>query len=978
MPIHLVTGPANSGKASVLLDAVRAAAARGQEPLLVVPTRADQARYRRELAEGGVAMGARVERFGGLLAHAAERAGVGQARIGALERERLIARLTGATPALAAALCVAVAELEAQRVSPARLRGALRAWSESGRRPEQLELFGERFADPGAVGEDAGAGRVGGGDAWSERSTLELVCAAFERYRAALQAIRARDPELHACATLDALRRRPAAWGATPVFVYGFDDLTELQFDAIETLGVVVDAQLTVSLAYEAARAVFAGRAASFQRLAPIAAEHTQLQARADYYEPPARRALHHLERSLLAPTCERLAPGDAVCLLAGPTPRAELELVAAEVRSLIDDGVAAEQIAIVHRQPQSVAALLGETLDAHGVAHAIDVRVAFADTAIGRGLLGLLRCALGEAELGDLLAWLRCPGVLEQPQLADRLEAQALRTGALAAERARALWEAERWPLDPIDRVADAAGESVTRLVEALASELERLFAAPRRGGALVLAEHELQEASALAAGRRALAALGELSRLSPAGAQAVEALQALERLSFYVEQHSGPGRVRVVDPLGLRARRVRALFVCGMQEGVFPAASSPSLVADEERRALARASGLSLRVAPDALAAERYLLYALASRPERRLTLSWHAAGEDGTPVARSLFVDDICDAFDDTLTAPAAAVELAASDPVSVREEAIRPLGDERVLKRLRERRLWSASALELWSACPVRWFVERLLAGEELGPDAEPLARGSLAHAALKLTLERLRERTGSARLTPASLPDARELLGRVLEELRDEHPLSVAPERLPGARVRLRHELERYLECAAEQSSPLEPTHLELQFGFEDGEAPAPPPLDLGEGVSVRGRIDRVDVGPDGQAVVYDYKGRAAPPAARWLRDCSWQVALYMRAVRDLLGAQPVGGFYQPLAGRELVPRGALDADADLELDCVRTDRLDHESFERLIDDCVSAARAAALQIRAGALQPRPATCAYGGGCAHPTICRYGG
>ncbi|HEX3692296.1 MAG TPA: PD-(D/E)XK nuclease family protein [Solirubrobacteraceae bacterium] len=969
MPIHLVTGPANSGKASVLLGALRSAAQRGAEPLLVVPTRADQLRYRRELAESAVTVGVHVERFDGLLARASERAGVGPATIGALARELLIARLTGATPALAAALGEVVAELEVQRVSPARLRGALRAWAQSGRRLAQLELFGERL-DAGA------AGGTGGGGLAGERSTLEAVCDAYERYRAALQAMRARDRELQACATLDALRRRPAAWGETPLFVYGFDDLTELQFDAIETLGAVVDAPLTVSLAYEPGRVVFAGRAASFQRLAPIAAQHTQLPARADYYESPAREALHHLERSLFAHGSERVAPGDAVCLLAAASPRAELELVAAEVRSLIDDGVDAGQIAIVHRQPQAIAALLGEMLDAHGVAHAIDVRVAFADTAIGRGLLGLLRCALGVAQLGDLLAWLRCPGVLEQPQLADRLEARALRAGALSAERARALWELERWPLEQIDRVAAAAGESPTVLAELLAVELERLFAAPRRGEARVLAEHELQEAGALSAGRRALAALGELSRLSPAGADAAEALQVLERLSFFSEPPPGPGRVRVLDPLGLRARRVRMLFVCGMQEGVFPAASPSTLVADEERRALARTSGLSLRGATDALAAERYLLYALASRPERRLTFSWHTAGEDGGPAVRSLFIDDVCDAFQDTLRFRAPAAELVDSGPVGAREQAIRPLADERVLAAMRERRLWSASALELWNACPVRWFVERLLGGEELGPDAEPLARGSLAHAALKLTLERLRERTGSARLTAASLPAARKLLAAALDELGDEHPLSVAPERLPGARARLRHELERYLECAAEQSSPLEPRHLELEFGFEDSQAPTPP-LDLGEGVLVRGRIDRIDVGSDGQAVVYDYKGRAAPPAARWLRDGSWQVALYMRAARDLLGMRPIGGFYQPLAGRELAPRGALNADADLELDCVRTDRLDHESFELLIEDCVSAARDAALQARAGTLQPRPATCAYGGGCAHPTICRCG-
>ncbi len=36
---------------------------------------------------------------------------------------------------------------------------------------------------------------------------------------------------------------------------------------------------------------------------------------------------------------------------------------------------------------------------------------------------------------------------------------------------------------------------------------------------------------------------------------------------------------------------------------------------------------------------------------------------------------------------------------------------------------------------------------------------------------------------------------------------------------------------------------------------------------------------------------------------------------------------------------------------------------------------VAAAREAAAQARAGALQSRPDTCGWGGGCAYPTICR---
>jgi ATP-dependent helicase/DNAse subunit B len=960
--IALVTGPVNAGKAQVMLGAVRAHVAHGEEPLLVVPTEVDQARYRRELAEGGLALGARVERFEGLLSEVQARAGGAQPALGPLARERVLARLADARPGMANALARLVAEIETRRVTPARLRGALSTW---------------RSAE----------GRASDGQA-----TLEWLCGVFEAYDDALTRMRRVDRELRVARALDGLRRAPMLWGSTPVLLYGFDDLTELQLDTVETLGGVVGARVTVSLAYEPGRVVFAGRAATFQRLAPLAEAHTELQARAEYYAPRSRTALHHLERSLLNDEATRVEPGEAVRLLEGGSPRAELELVAGEVRALLNTGVEAGEIAIVHRTPDTIAGLLGEVLRDFDIPYAMRESRTFAHTAIGRGLVGLLRCALAPSQvapgavgldetdrvldgrLADLLAWLRVPGVLAHPELADRLEADARRQGAGSAERVRALWETKNWPLDRIDRVREAAGEGTQALTQVLATELQRLFCAPRAAMAAVLDEDELQEARALTRGRRTLDELRELARLAPEMAPTPgELVDVLEGLEIAGGERPGASRVAVVDPLSLRARRARAVFVCGLQEGVFPAPpSSHPLLGEEDRRLLAKASGLVLRGEQDALAAERYLLYALLSRPEERLTLSWHTAGEDGTPLARSLFVDDVCDLFTDALheqTTRSAAIESLTED---VPSRPIAPLREELVLKGLRERALWSASSLESWAGCPVKWFVERLLRGDRIEPNPEPIARGGLAHAALKQTLDRLRERTASARLTPASVALAKRLLREALTELEPHYPLSVAPERLPGARRRLAVDLERYLELAAEQASPLEPTHLELEFGFaQDGL----PPLDLGEGVLLRGRIDRVDVGAGGTAVVYDYKGRSAPPAARWAGDGAWQVALYMRAVERLLAHTPVGGFYQPLAGRDIRARGVLDGDSGVDLDCVRTDRLAHDELGNLLEECLADARDAARQAKSGALEPRPNTCAFGGGCAYPTICR---
>jgi ATP-dependent helicase/DNAse subunit B len=869
------------------------------------------------------------------------------------------------------ALAAFVAELQVRRVTPARLTAALARWA---------------AADGAAAsGQDLGA--------------------LFESYQQLLASTGRVDSELRAVTALDALRRRPALWGHTPVLFYGFDDLTALQLDAIETLGTVVDVSVTVSLAYEPGRVAFAGRAGTFQALLPLAGEHRELAARAEHYADGARTALSHLERSLFEPDSRRVDPGAAVRLLEGGGERAELELVAQEIVELLERGMAPGDIAVVVRSPSAVADLLAEVFSAAGIPHALQRRRPFANTATGRALIGLLRCvAAPEAggDAGDLLAWLRAPGLLERPELADRLEARARRAGIRSAEHARALWEERQWPLDTINQLREAEERGPSALIDRATRELEWLFAAPRAGAASVLERDELDEARALAAGRRALAELRELAQLDPelAPCDAAELASLLAGVELISGDPPAAGAVAVLDPLALRARRVRALFVCRLQEGVFPAPARPQpFLAQEERRRLAEASGLRLGEHEDPLAAERYLLYAAVSRPQELLALSWHASGDDGAPRMRSLFVDDVCDLFDDSLHRNRLRRALGAVDRPGrpalepTRPEQPAPLRDEELLAELRTH-TWSASSLEVWMSCPVRWMVERLLRARDLDPDPEPLARGGLAHAALKDTLQGLRRETGSARLTPERLELARGLLRAALAANERDFPLSSAPERRPGLRRRLAADLERYLEQAAcsapdparthpEPTHPepthMEPTHFELEFGFaprdEPGQQDALAALDLGDGVMLRGRIDRVDVGGGGQAVVYDYKGRSAPPVAKWMADGDLQVALYMRAVESLLGLRAVGGFYQPLMGRDLRARGVMDGDSDVQIECVAGDRREGVDVRTLLSEAAAAAREAAAQAGRGELQPRPRTCAFKGGCAYPTICR---
>jgi hypothetical protein len=431
----------------------------------------------------------------------------------------------------------------------------------------------------------------------------------------------------------------------------------------------------------------------------------------------------------------------------------------------------------------------------------------------------------------------------------------------------------------------------------------------------------------------------------------------------------------------------------------GRLPAPATPEpFLGDAERRAINMASGLRLALHEDRLGAERHLFYAAASRPTDQLVLAWHTADDDGRPQARSPFVDDVLDVLAPELAERTAVRELGAAgtDDRGRAPTARRRRGPRRPPRRtprtrssprsaiprssaqLAGREAWSASALETWVACPVRWFVERHLRPQELVPDPEPLVPRRARPRRARVRPRRARGRAGP----PA--PAARGRRARVrraarttLAALADDFRLSVDPQRLRAALHRLEADLVGYLEWACRSGSEYAPARLEVRFG-----GPGDPlgPVDVGGGLVLQGRIDRVDVGPEGTALVYDYKGKAAAPQAKWLTEGRLQLALYLRALPHLLDLEPAGGLYQPLGTDEdRRPRGVLVADRDPGLRAVGSDRVTPGELEALLDGALAQARTAARELRAGRLEPRPASCGWrDGGCTHPSICRGGG
>ena len=735
----------------------------------------------------------------------------------------------------------------------------------------------------------------------------------------------------------------------------------------------MVGAPVTVSLAYEAGPHGLRRPRRHLSALAPLAAEHQRAAARGRLLRAALAPAALAPRALAVRARARALAPGSAVRLLEGGGERAELELVASEVARAADAGGWPRGDRGRVRGPAAVRASCSRrSFAAAGVPHTMPAKPPLADSAIGRALIGLLRCVpeareapgAGPRRARARICWPGCAlrGCCACRSWPTRSSANCAR-GSVTAARARTLWEQRNWQLETIDELLAAQAQSPVALIDRAARELTRLLGAPMRtprpcwpASARTRPAPTRRRPGRCESSRagRARGRSGSVARVGVGG--------RLEAVEFLAGEPAGGdpgggGAVAVLDPLALRARRVRALFICGLQEGAFPSPRRRrGLLSEEDRHELERLSGLRLGRHEDQLAAERYLLYAAVSRPEELLVLSWHVADDDGmaTPARCSWRTSATCSrrTCSKGPPAPGPGAGRASRQPAAAAGEE--SLHDERVLAELaRARGLPLAGELPRLPGALVR---RALPASRRRDPDAEPLRRGGLAHSALKDTLEGLRERTGSAPPDAGQPAAGARAAGTGAGQARVRAAAVGLPRAPPGHAAAAAGGHRALPRVRRPLRSRLEPGPLELAFGLPPGgeeSEPEHPAFELGDGVVLRGRIDRVDLSPSGDAVVVDYKNRSCPRRHAGSATARCRSRCTCSAVEALLARSVVGGFYQPLSGPDLRPRGVLEEEAGIGLDGVRGDERPREDLRELLGEALSLAREGAARARRG-------------------------
>ncbi|MGA8219808.1 MAG: PD-(D/E)XK nuclease family protein, partial [Solirubrobacterales bacterium] len=294
---------------------------------------------------------------------------------------------------------------------------------------------------------------------------------------------------------------------------------------------------------------------------------------------------------------------------------------------------------------------------------------------------------------------------------------------------------------------------------------------------------------------------------------------------------------------------------------------------------------------------------------------------------------------------------------------------PLRLDPVLERMREIKLFGPSTLEEYAVCPYRWFIGHELKPQSIGPEEEPLTSGQIAHKVLEALYE---DPPGPEPRPTSETLDEWRLRAR---ELITEKGTTRLPRELADTAAALRRVEGLVLAFLADEAgtgTAFEPARTEAAFGFEGSEKG---PLRLAGG-GVHGMIDRIDLGPAGEALVQDYKsgGKVDGGAGMLEKRGRLQLQLYMLAARELWGHDLAGGLYRPLGGTgDRTPKGLLRKELAAELaglDPRPGDHLDEEAFEQALDDARAKAEGIVAAVQAGKVIRDP----IGGSC--PEYCSF--
>lgn len=201
-----------------------------------------------------------------------------------------------------------------------------------------------------------------------------------------------------------------------------------------------------------------------------------------------------------------------------------------------------------------------------------------------------------------------------------------------------------------------------------------------------------------------------------------------------------------------------------------------------------------------------------------------------------------------------------EMRASVKLTEYDGKIKPLGDE-LDPRLKTDIVMSCSRLEAAAKCPFAYFVENVLGvrkpdevEKDVGAWLDAASRGKLLHEVFQVFIDK----TLKAKMKPGSGEEKR-AIEEILEETIAKYKALVPPPSdivFRNECLQLKRDLGVFLQINRDLGT--EPVETEAMFGANKEDA-VKIPLAEGKHISLRGKIDRIDMAGPSKYHVWDYK-----------------------------------------------------------------------------------------------------------------------
>jgi len=628
------------------------------------------------------------------------------------------------------------------------------------------------------------------------------------------------------------------------------------------------------------------------------------------------------------------------MALVCAPGIEREVEEIARRILEQASAGRPFREIGIIVRAQETYVPILRSTLERFGIPARFYFDEKLEQQAAIRFLSGAVDAMLGGWDHGATLRVLRLAPRFADSNSMDRFAFAVLEQTANSGLGAMKALLGE--------------GDRLNKLIDELgATEEWRLFALrPKDWAARLRTLRNLFRPSAagpVEALRSQAAALDLFDEALDEAAAALDAGHPIGLEEFWPAVKSvfrlkplrlEDGRRNVVHVLSAHEARQWVLpivFVCGMVEKEFPQFHRQDPFFPDGARCRLNAAGIRVRTAAEWEREERGLFESAVTRATLLVTLSYPEFDRRGDRNLRSLFLEERVLVTEESRTIrPQPRSTPTMARPVEIREPAL--------LDYLRQKtaRL-SPTQLEMYLQCPFQYFAGRVLRLDTAPARPEErldfLTQGTIVHEVLATwwsdpqDLEALFESVFARQCEKKRIPrgyHAERMRNTMLDDLR----AFAADTRWPRTGFRSR---------------------TEEKFVFT-----------LREGLDISGRIDRIDVAPDGRAYVIDYKYSGAQRVkARHGDDNLLQAPLYMMGAERALGVRP--GMYYVGLKRGIVYAGWSDAQV-ADLPHVPLPENWRERAEERTLEVVE-------EIRAGRVEVAPADVDHCRFCDYRDVCR---